>query len=79
MNIYWIDMLVQFAAKSTQKTAMYFASEMDRKWRPSNKNRNSIYTRLCLRPADADMVTHGGCGEGGGGSLTHVAAVHLLQ
>ena len=60
-NYYWIDMLVvpvvQFAAKSTQKTAMYFASEMDRKWRPSNKNRNVIgqtravykYTRLWAR------------------------------
>ena len=34
--------VAQFAAKSTQKTAMYFASEMDRKWRPSNKNRNVI-------------------------------------
>ena len=46
MNIYWIDMLVvpivQFAAKSTQKTAMYFSSEMDRKWHPSNKSRNVI-------------------------------------
>ena len=42
--------IVQFAAKSTQKTAMYFLSEMDRKWRQSNKSRNvighSIYTRL---------------------------------
>ena len=52
MNIYLIDMLVvpvvQFAAKSTQKTAMYFASEMDRKWRPSNKNRNVIGQTLFI-------------------------------
>ena len=52
MNIYWIDMfvvpVVQFAAKSTQKTAMYFASEMDRKWRPSNKNRNIIGQTLFI-------------------------------
>ena len=52
MNIYWMDMLVvpvvQFAAKSTQKTAMYFASEMDRKWRPSNKNRNVIGQTLFI-------------------------------
>ena len=52
MNIYWMDMLVvpvvQFAAKSTQKTAMYFASEMDRKWRPSNKNRNVLGQTLFI-------------------------------
>ena len=40
--------VVQFAAKSTQKTAMYFASEMDRKWRPSNKNRNVIGQTLFI-------------------------------
>ena len=47
-----MDMLVvpvvQFAAKSTQKTAMYFASEMDRKWRPSNKNRNVVGQTLFI-------------------------------
>ena len=52
MNIYWMDMLVvpvvQFAAKSTPKTAMYFASEMDRKWRPWNKNRNAIGQTLFI-------------------------------
>ena len=59
MNIYWIDMLVvpvvQFAAKSTQKTAVYFASKMDRKWRPSNKNRNVIGQTL-FRHGSATMA-----------------------
>ena len=40
--------VVQFAAKSTQKTAVYFASEMDRKWRPSNKNQNVIGQTLFI-------------------------------
>ena len=40
--------IVQFAAKSTQKTAMYFSSEMDRKWRPSNKSRNVIGQTLFI-------------------------------
>ena len=40
--------IVQFAAKSTQKTAMYFSSEMDRKWRPSNKSRNVIGQTLII-------------------------------
>ena len=39
---------------------MYFASEMDRKWRPSNKNRNvighSIYTRLWFTVVTPDDI-----------------------
>ena len=53
-----MDMLVvpvvPFAAKSTQKTAMYFASEMDRKWRPSNKNRNVIGQTLFIHGSDVN-------------------------
>ena len=51
-KLYWIHMLVvtivQFAAKSTQKTAMHFSNEMYRKWRPSNKSRNVIGQTLFI-------------------------------